>query len=160
MQAKAPDDDREDLVALLLTASRALVGVSARSLADVEESVSLAQFRTLVVLRSQGASTLRELATRLGVNSSTAMRSVDRLATAGLVERRASDEDRRQVAITLSGSGAELVDEVTRRRRTAIATIVEQMPTTQRRHLVRALLAFAEAAGEPLAAEDAGRLGW
>src|SRR5665647_545120 len=39
----------DELVSALLTASRALVGVSARSLARVEDAVTITQFRTLVV---------------------------------------------------------------------------------------------------------------
>jgi hypothetical protein len=50
------------LVAAVLTASRVLVGISARSLAGIEESVTLTQFRTLVVLEGQGASRLNVLA--------------------------------------------------------------------------------------------------
>lgn len=42
------------MVTALLTASRLLVAVSARSLAAVEESLTLPQFRMLVVLDSRG----------------------------------------------------------------------------------------------------------
>jgi hypothetical protein len=51
-----------------------------------------------------------------------------------------------------------VVDEVTTRRREALAAIVERMKPKQRRQLVRALDAFAEAAGEPSA--DASALTW
>ena len=46
----ATTSDADELVSALLTASRALVGVSARSLAHVEDAVTITQFRTLVVL--------------------------------------------------------------------------------------------------------------
>lgn len=151
----------DDLVGALLTASRVLVGVSARSLADVEESVTLSQFRTLVVLRAHGVSTLKRLAERLGVNASTTLRAVDRLVAAGLVERREGAPDRREVAIGLTGAGRRMVDRVTARRRTAIARIVLRMPVEHQAALVEALVAFAVAGDEPRASSDAAtELGW
>ncbi len=151
----------DDLVAAVLTASRVLVGISARSLAGVEESVTLTQFRTLVVLDSHGPSRLNQLAERLEVTASTALRMVDRLIAAGLVDRRENAQDRREVVIDLTTAGRSLVRRVTRARRTEIERVVRAMPVTRRRELVRALEAFATAADEPeVVAEAAGRLGW
>jgi DNA-binding MarR family transcriptional regulator len=118
----------DELVTALLTASRVLVGVSARSLAEVEETVSVSQFRVLVVLAGHGDTRLNDLASRLGVGASTALRAVDRLVAAGLVHRRENPANRREVVISLTGRGQAAVDEVTGRRRTAIAAIVQQMP--------------------------------
>ncbi|MEQ6900500.1 MarR family winged helix-turn-helix transcriptional regulator [Nocardioides sp. YIM 152588] len=163
----APTDPREPedvdaLVGALLTASRALVGVSARSLAGVEDHVTLAQFRTLVVLQGHGPTRLSLLAERLGVGPSTAVRAVDRLVAAGYADRRASDRDRREVVIEASAAGTDLVRAVTARRRAAIERIVRAMPPTGREELVAALTAFADAAGEPDAPspESASLLGW
>lgn len=157
----AQEDELDQLVTALLTASRALVGVSARSLADVEDSVTLTQFRTMVVLRAHGASRLNRLSERLQVNASTTLRTVERLIGAGLVERSENTEDRREVVIELTQRGQRLVDDVTAKRRHAIEEIVQAMPSRQRAALVEALLAFADAADEPLAVHDqATRLGW
>lgn len=151
----------DDLVTALLTASRVLVGVSARSLATVEEAVTVAQFRTLVVLSSKGASTLAYLAGELGVNPSTAQRQVDRLIAQGLVNREENPADRREVVLTLTAHGRGVVDTVTRRRRSAISQIVDAMHPDDHTGLILALQAFAVAAGEPAAATDgAGKLGW
>jgi DNA-binding MarR family transcriptional regulator len=140
---QVPDDGgTDDLVTALLTGSRVLVGVSARSLAEVEDAVTLSQFRTLVVLQAHGATRLNQLATRLAVGPSTAL-------------------DRREVVIALTDSGRALVTEVTERRRAAIRAIVEAMPASQRHTLVDALIAFSAAADEPVALADAAtRLGW
>lgn len=157
------DDDGEldELVTALLTASRTLVGISAHSLAELEEAVTLTQFRVLVVLAAHGPSRLNRLAERLAVNSSTALRTVDRLIAAGLVGRRENEQDRREVVIELTARGQCTVDEVTARRRAAIKEIVAAMPGGSRRQLVEALLAFAAAADEPLAvADSATLLGW
>ncbi len=133
----------------VLTASRLLVAVSARSIAAVDDSISLAQFRLLVVLSSRGQRKVTELADALGVNPSTATRAVDRLIEAGLVDRQTNPHSRREMQISLTKSGQRVVREVTRRRREEIAAIVERMPRTHQTGLVRALNAFSQAGGEP-----------
>lgn len=157
----ATEETIDEVVAAVLTASRVLVGVSARSLAQVEESVTLTQFRTLVVLDGHGPSRLNLLAERLDVTASTALRMVDRLIAAGLVDRRENAQDRREVVIDLTAEGRKLVRKVSRKRRAEIERIVLGMPVGRRRELVRALVAFAGAADEPaVVAEAASRLGW
>ena len=158
---KRMSEDVDQLVTALLTASRTLVGVSARSLAMVEDTVTLTQFRTLVVLDGHGPSTLNRLAERLQVNASTTLRTVDRLVASGLVDRRENAENRREVIIELTGAGRRLVGEVTERRRHAIAQIVNGMPSRHRAQLVEALVAFTDAADEPQAFGDSATvLGW
>jgi DNA-binding MarR family transcriptional regulator len=160
-RADSAEPDVDDLVTALLTASRVLVGVSARSLAEIEDTVTVTQFRVLVVLRGHGESRLNTLADRLGVGASTALRTVDRLVGFDLVTRRENPADRREVAITLTARGRRLVDRVTARRRDAIREIVEVMPQREVRRLVQALGEFADAADEPTAALDAAAaLGW
>jgi DNA-binding MarR family transcriptional regulator len=141
----AMTSDADELVSALLTASRALVGVSARSLAHVEDAVTITQFRTLVVLEGHGDTRLNQLAERLAVTPSTAMRMVDRLIAAHLVTREENKADRREVLIALTPEGAQLVREVTLRRRAEIATIVAAMPEDGREEVVAALNAFAQA---------------
>ncbi|MCZ9336179.1 MarR family transcriptional regulator, partial [Streptomyces sp. TRM76130] len=80
-------DDVDAVTQAVLTASRLLVAVSARSLAEVEERVTLPQFRMLVVLATRGATKLVTLAEQLQVAPSTAMRMVDRLIAVGLADR-------------------------------------------------------------------------
>lgn len=139
----------DEVTSAVLTASRLLVAISARSLAAVEDAVTLPQFRLLVVLSSQGPLKLVTLAGLLEVNPSTAMRMVDRLAAARLVDRQASPDSGREVRIQLTAAGRAIVDDVTARRRAGIAEIVARMPAGQRRTLVAALRAFTEAGGEP-----------
>jgi len=158
------EEGLDELITGILTASRVLVGVSARSLAEIEDTVTPSQFRTLVVLSAHGPSRLVELARRLDVQASTALRSVDRLLVSGLVDRRENPRDRREVTIELTSTGRRLVTRVTGRRRAAIETIVRAMPPARRRELLEALggfTAFAEAADEPPAGVDhASALGW
>lgn len=149
---------RDDLVDAVLASSRALVAVAARSLANLAEEVTLPQYRVLVVLASRGPQRVGDLATGLGVDRSTATRMCDRLVRKRLVTRRRAQDDRRTVRISLTPSGVELVAEVSRRRRSEISTILKRMPAADRGSVVRALRAFADAAGE--VPEQDWSLGW
>jgi DNA-binding MarR family transcriptional regulator len=152
-------DDPEQVVAALLTASRLLVAIAAKSLAAVEETLTLPQYRLLVVLDSRGPSSLAGLAEALDVNPSTALRMVERLTTAGMVEKATNPARRREVLLRLTGTGWQTVRQVTEARRAEFSRIVAAMPTEQRAQLVEALTAFTEAGGEP--AEELPSLpGW
>lgn len=144
-----PPDDVDAVTDAVLTASRVLMAVSARSIAAVEEAITLPQFRLLVVLDTRGPLKLTSLADHLGVNPSTATRMVDRLVAGELVSREANPASRRELVVGLTGAGARIVRDVTRYRRDEITKIVSRMPERARHGLVRALSAFAEAGGEP-----------
>ena len=147
-----------ELVEALLSASRAMVGLAARSLAGLDADVTLPQFRTLVVLATRGPQRAADVAAELGVNPSTGTRMCDRLVRKGLVRRTRITGDRRVVRLTLTPAGRDLAAEVTRRRREELARIVAAMPQTGHATLVRALRAFTAAAGEP--SENEWWLGW
>ncbi|HET9877297.1 MAG TPA: MarR family transcriptional regulator, partial [Mycobacterium sp.] len=51
----------------VVTASRLLVAVSARSIASADESITLPQFRILVLLSSRGSMNLSALTEHLGI---------------------------------------------------------------------------------------------
>lgn len=143
-------------VDVLLAVSRALVGISARSLADVDD-VTLPQFRALVVLAGSKDVTVSTLAERLDIHPSTATRLCDRLVRKGLIRRGEHHRDRREIEVVLSSEGRQLIDHVTRRRRRELARIAQRMPEAKLRHAVTGLRAFAEAAGET---PEATLFGW
>src|SRR5258708_3245384 len=138
-----------DLTEALLTASRALVAVAARSLAVGDPDVTLAQYRALVVLASKGARHVGELAETLGVHPSTATRLCDRLVARKLIKRSVDRTNRRETVVALAAAGRALVDRVTAVRRAEIREIVARIPEDLRRPAVDALVAFSTAAGEP-----------
>ena len=140
--------DLDEVTEAVLTASRALVAVVARSLVATEEQVTLAQYRVLVVLASRGPKRLADLAEALGVNPSTATRVCDRLVTKGLIRRPRAHQDRREIRVALTPIGREVVDEVTARRRREIRRLVSAIPGPARSEVVSGLRAFADAAGE------------
>jgi DNA-binding MarR family transcriptional regulator len=153
------EEDVDAVTCAVLTASRLLVAISARSLSAVEERVTLPQFRMLVVLSTRGATKLVTLAESLHVAPSTAMRMLDRLIATGLADRQANPENRRETLLRLTEEGRRIVEDVTARRRAEIAAIVERLSPTQRLALIEALSAFNEAGGEP-SAPGAHPLGW
>ena len=160
-RATAAGQDGEDLegvVDVVLGASRALVAVAARSIAEVDETVTLPQFRTLVALAARGPQNVGLLAAELGVHSSTMTRMCDRLARRGLIERLPSTESRREVVVSLSGAGVRLMHAVTAARRRSIAQIVANISPDSRRAMVDALQAFSDAAGE--VTDQAWAIGW
>jgi DNA-binding MarR family transcriptional regulator len=132
----------------LLIASRALIGVATRSIAESADDVTLPQYRALFVLATRGPQTVGSLADSLSVHPSTATRLCDRLVAKRLVLRKPTPESRREVSVSLAARGRRLVDEVTARRRDDIAAIVRRMPVESRAAAVEALRAFAAAAGE------------
>jgi DNA-binding MarR family transcriptional regulator len=158
---KPTEADAQDLVTAVLTASRVLLGVAVRALAEVEDTVTIPQFRTLVVLDTHGQMNLNTLSGLLGVTPSTALRMIDRLLAADLVTRRDNPANRREVLLELTEEGRHIVEQVTGKRRAEIARIVTRMPTSRRTELIVALRAFAEAADEPEPRPDpTTTLGW
>lgn len=149
--------DREAAEATL-TASRALLGVVARSMTDVLQDVTLPQFRILVLLRSVGSFRIGALAARMNAKPSTFTRTIDRMVARGWVDRAGSNDSRREVLVTITDSGRELVDRVTQRRREDISEILGRLTPSEQESIRAALTLFAEAAGERRA-DDALVLG-
>jgi DNA-binding MarR family transcriptional regulator len=154
--ANGPSDEQVDAVML---AARVLVGVTARSFAAVEDTVTLPQLRVLVVIASRGPLNLGAIAEALGVHPSNASRACERLVVAGLLHRADDPADRRNLVLRLTDAGVRLVEGVNAHRRGVISGVLAGMPARRRAALVSALSAFAAAAGE-ITEADAWALGW
>jgi DNA-binding MarR family transcriptional regulator len=144
-QPRAEDVEQVDAVML---AARVLVAITARSMAVMEEQLSLPQWRVLVMVERDGPLNLGAVARGLGVHPSNATRACDRLVAAGLLHRGEDAGDRRNLVLTLTTGGSQLVQTVIDHRRTDIQDALGRMPDQQRRELVPLLLAFAQAADE------------
>jgi len=147
--ATTADESLDEITDALMTASRLLVAISARSIGQVDETITIPQFRTLVILASRGPINLATLAGLLGVQPSATGRMVDRLVAAGLIDRLPHPTSRRELLAALTRRGRDVVRRVTALRRAEIAAIVEKMPPPEGHGLVRALTAFTVAGGEP-----------
>jgi DNA-binding MarR family transcriptional regulator len=152
MRVSAPGQTEESLDAItdaLLVVSRTLVAISATSIADVDDTLSIPQYRMLVVLSNVGPANTGTLARLLRLPPPVVDRMVGRLVSAGLVVRAADSRFSRQQVAELSSTGHRVVSRVTGRRRKAIAEVVAALPAHYPSELVAALRAFA-AAGDQL----------
>jgi DNA-binding MarR family transcriptional regulator len=147
----------------VMAASKALVGIAARSLAALDDDeVTLPQFRALLLVVEGRAHAAGDLSALLDVHASNATRLVDRLVAKGLVARVADDTDRRVVTLVATSDGRAAVARVMRRRRRVVEEILDGLDGAEVAEVGAALARFAAAAGEvaDLPAEEAWRLGW
>jgi DNA-binding MarR family transcriptional regulator len=83
--------------------------------------VTSRQVTLLWLVRSNPGFSLRELAAEEGISAPTLSDQIDRLETAGLLERVRSEGDRRRVGLVLTPNGAQLLQRVRSRRTTWLA---------------------------------------
>ena len=145
---QSTQDDPQRTVAALMAASRAFVGINARSIAAVNADITLPQFRALIVLATRGPQRPADISAELGVTPSTGTRMCDRLARKGLLRRSRTTSDRRVVRLQLTPDGRSLVDDVVARRRDELAAIVAATAGHWTPAVTAALEAFAAATGE------------
>ncbi len=138
----------DDLADAFVTASRALVGIAIRSVEAAEVPVTVPQHRVLVLLAAEGDLTVGDIASLLGVNQSNASRICDRLQNLRLVRRQRATEDGRVVRVSLTVTGKQIVDAVTRARRLEVEEVLAHLTLPDVRRLVAALEAFNDAAHE------------
>jgi DNA-binding MarR family transcriptional regulator len=134
----------------VMRASRALVGIAAASIAEVDDAVTLPQLRVLVMVSTRGPMNLAAVAAGLEVSASNASRICDRLMKARLLDRREDPTDRRNVTLTITDRGQAIFNAVTQHRRSAIERVLRNMDARQREQLVEVLDTLSTAAGEPV----------
>jgi DNA-binding MarR family transcriptional regulator len=137
-EPRHPDSSTE----ATLLASRALLGVVATSLAPALDEVSLPVFRLLVVLTASGPRTPEQLHDGSAAPVGVVQRTLDEALNGGWVSVASTG------VVHLEPRGRALVDEVTERRRSQVATILGSMDAEQQQRLAEAFTAFAAAAGE------------
>jgi DNA-binding MarR family transcriptional regulator len=144
-------DHAEDLRAAgnaFLTASRALMGISVRSVAASPVPLTVPQHRLLVLVAADGPRRVGTLADDLGVNQSNASRLVDRLCRLGLVRRVRDLEDGRASMVELTPSGRDVLEEVNSHRLHAVMEVLQEISPETRFRAVEALREFNDAAHE------------
>ncbi|MGX9417483.1 MarR family winged helix-turn-helix transcriptional regulator [Vibrio sp. RC27] len=73
-----------------------------------ETGYTLAQVHTIEVLGVHGQMRMKELADKLGITTGTLTVQVDKLVTAGLIERLPHLEDRRAIVVALTDKGQQI----------------------------------------------------
>ena len=125
--------------------TRAFGAMIAGSLASVDPPITMPQWRVLVLAESEPQN-VKSVAEDLGVHPSNATRLCDRLVRAGLLDRRPLENDRRQVVLTLTARGRNIVDRVFAHRRRTVREVLATMPEEQRASIAEAIDAFVSAA--------------
>jgi len=81
------------------------------------------QYQALTMIREMNECSVNELAEKLHLAQSTTSQLVDRLVKGGFVIRETASDDRRRIVVTLSKSGALMME----RRRQSILDVYEQI---------------------------------
>jgi DNA-binding MarR family transcriptional regulator len=105
--------DTEALLTAVTLAGRALDNLMERSIAAVNQRVTLEQYRTLALLALYGSQSSSALAERCGVHTSTMSRMCERLVARHLIVRTRSPRDHREVMVQLSTLGTTFLHKVT-----------------------------------------------
>jgi MarR family transcriptional regulator, organic hydroperoxide resistance regulator len=98
------------------------------------------QFMMMSIVAEDSAATVGRIATRLGVSSQFVTTEIGKLETAGIVERRANDADRRSMLLLLTTKGRVLLCELAPMRR-RINDITFRSLTTERAARLHDILA-------------------
>jgi len=140
--------DREAATDALMATSRLMTAVVARTFADIDESITVPQFRVLVMLYYENPLNLGAIAEGLAINPSNASRACDKLVAAGLVRREDDDRDRRNLAISLTTKGQRHLDSLMASRRRLLDDLVAEMGPTDQRRLAKGLSALLAVLGD------------
>lgn len=117
-----------------------------RTPAIIDIGISMAQVKVLhAVAASQGLHA-NELATSVGTTPSTISGLVDRLVDHGLLARRDDPSDRRQVLITTTPAGLELLDRFRELNRRMLDSLLVHVPEDDLPHITQAFRILDQAA--------------
>ncbi len=150
MVAKSPQPgiSAKDLD-VVMRAARVFSAVIASSLAQAGDVVTWPQLRVLILVATRPDATATAVADALDIHLSSASRLCDRLVNAQLMQRHTSTTDRRNLLLSLTPKGSELIELIMKHRRRAFTSILQQMTPSDRIALHHCLEIFAQAAGEP-----------
>jgi DNA-binding MarR family transcriptional regulator len=123
-------------------AAAALLSVWEQAREQAVIRLSAAQLRALLAIEQCPGVNLRGLAAGLGMILSSASRLCDRLVAAGLLEREPGRADRREIALSLSPAGVDLLAELRNDRRRRLADVLADMSEPGRVALLRGLREF------------------
>jgi DNA-binding MarR family transcriptional regulator len=107
--------------------------------------VTTAQCHTLLEIGNRGEISLVDLADAMGLDASTMSRNIQGLVMIGLVDRRASDKDRRYVSIRLTEQGRKTFDEIENRNNAYYDEVFGLLPQDRRNTILEAVGEFVDA---------------
>lgn len=122
-------------------ASRSLLALSIKAMAQLDPAISSTQLRALMVLEESGGSNLSAAAAAAaaGVSTSAASRLADRLVAAGLADRQVPTHSRREVLLQLTPTGRSVVSDHEQARREVFAEALADLAETDLQALIQGL---------------------
>lgn len=112
MPEQAREQARQLLGTIMQLQRRVLVRTARKNLERVSpaKDLSMPQMTTLLVVRERGEMSLKDIAAATHVSPPSASTMVDRLVELGMVTRKNSVVDRREVRVAISGEGEKTVE--------------------------------------------------
>ena len=107
--------------------------------------LTLGQCHTLLEVGNKGEISLVELALNLGLDTSTLSRTINGLVFLGLVNRLANEKDRRYIAISLTGQGRKIFNEIEKIFNDYFSGVLKLIPVKQREAVVESISLFSDA---------------
>lgn len=117
-----------------------------RSLPVLASTLTMQQFKVVMILSLQDSASGQELSQHLGVGLGTVTGIVDRLVARRLVTRQEDPDDRRIRRIILTPTGRKLADEVVHAGLSRFRTVLELLDTDTLRAFETVMRKFADAA--------------
>jgi DNA-binding MarR family transcriptional regulator len=108
--------------------------------------VPVSEAHALAVLADRGALSQTDLGRELRLTKSTVSRLVDQLERRGWADRRNGEDDARRRLVELTSEGTKVAESIGRRRAARMASLLEQIPESERAAVVAALDTLVEAA--------------
>ena len=141
--------DPRPAAALLLEAIPNVMCQLRNHLADSNSGLTVAQFRCLKMVQRSTDVSLGELADANGVSAPAMSKLVEALVEAGLLERRASTDDRRRVELTVTPAGKRKLDTVGDRLKARLSAQLATLGADELAALERALTRLNKVLAEP-----------
>jgi DNA-binding MarR family transcriptional regulator len=139
------DDDLVDLEANLVGFVRAF-GLLTGDATPCGEPIPVSEAHAITELARSEPLSQRELGERLALTKGTVSRIVGLLEGRGWVRREPSETDARSVQVRLTPAGRAAAKRLAARRRQKLASMLDALPSTERRHVIDALALLAKAA--------------
>ena len=121
------------------------------------EGVTAAQFKVLIIVTQYQVDTPAELCRYLGLDSGSMTRMLDRLEQKGLLDRKRSEQDRRQVRLVLTPDGQRLADMLPYIGAQALNQLAGALEPGELQTLERILKKILIAAGDPITLQRVGK---
>ncbi|MHB1261176.1 MAG: MarR family winged helix-turn-helix transcriptional regulator [Thermoplasmatota archaeon] len=141
--------DPRPAAALFLEAIPQVMCQLRNHLSESNSGLTVAQFRCLKMVQRNTDVSLGDLADANGVSAPAMSKLVDGLVEAGLLERRASTDDRRRIELTVTAAGKRKLDTVGDRLKGRLAAQLSTLAADELAALERALVRLNKVLAEP-----------